>query len=211
MARRSVGSVSRMRVSSVTTPSLSGTLKSTRMKTRFPRRSRSLMVSLFIVQEVASDEWLVARRASPFLPPLSQPISSEFGGQEFDEVAATAGIAPLVVVPGQDFYAAVADNFGVFGIDNRGIRIPLEVGRDEFFLGVGEDALHRAIGGGFQRGVDGFLSGGLVDKDGQVDNANVGRGDAHGIAVELALQLGNDKVEGFGGAGGAGNHVDGGG
>src|SRR5207245_10160327 len=138
-----------MRVSSVTTPSLSGTLKSTRMETRFPRRSRSLMVSLFIVQEVASDEWLVARRASPFLPPLSQPISSEFGGQEFDEVAATAGIAPLVVVPGQDFYAAVADNFGVFSVDNGGIGIPVEVGGDEFLFRVTENAFHGTVCGGF--------------------------------------------------------------
>src|SRR5713226_4055271 len=168
MARRSVGIDSRMRVSSVTTPSLSGTLKSTRMKTRFPRRSRSLMVSLFMVQEAASDEWLVARRASPFLPPLSQPISLELGGQELDEVAATAGVAPLVVVPGQNFHAAVADDLCVFGIDYGRIRIAFEVGGDEFFLGVGEDAFHRAIGGGFQRGVDGFLSGGLVDEDGQV-------------------------------------------
>ena len=45
-ASRIVGSVSRMRVSSVTTPSFSGTLKSTRMKTRLPFRSRSLMESL---------------------------------------------------------------------------------------------------------------------------------------------------------------------
>src|SRR6266446_2877704 len=194
-----------MRVSSVTTPSLSGTLKSTRMKTRFPRRSRSLMVSLFIVQEVASDEWLVARRASPFLPPLSQPISSEFGGQEFDEVAATAGIAPLVVVPGQDFYAAVADDLCVFGIDDGGIRIAFEVGGDEFFLGVGENALHRAVGSGFQCGVYGILGGGLVDEDGEIDDADVGRGHAHGVAVELALQFGNDEMQRLGGAGGAGD------
>src|SRR5215470_8222984 len=41
MASFSVGRVSRMRVSSVTTPSFNGTLKSTRMNTRFPRRSSS--------------------------------------------------------------------------------------------------------------------------------------------------------------------------
>jgi hypothetical protein len=37
-----VGSDARMRVSSVMAPFLSGTLKSTRMKTRLPRRSMSL-------------------------------------------------------------------------------------------------------------------------------------------------------------------------
>src|SRR6516164_1606435 len=40
-----VGSVARIRVSSPITPSLSGTLKSTRMNTRLPARSRSLIES----------------------------------------------------------------------------------------------------------------------------------------------------------------------
>ena len=49
MANFSVGMVSRMRVSSATAPFSSGTLKSTRMKTRLPVRSRSRMESLVIV------------------------------------------------------------------------------------------------------------------------------------------------------------------
>src|SRR5438270_7517425 len=48
MARRRVGKVSRTRVSSVTAPSFNGTLKSTRINTRLPRKSRSLIVSLFM-------------------------------------------------------------------------------------------------------------------------------------------------------------------
>src|SRR5438552_7204309 len=158
---------------------------------------------------MASDEWLVAKKPSPFLPLLSR--ASEFRGQELDEVAATAGVAPLIVVPGQNFYAAVADNFGVFGIDDGGIGIALEVGGDEFLFSVTEDALHGAAGGGFQSGVDGFFCRRLVDENSEVHNADVGSGHAHGIAVELALQFGNDEVKSFGGAGGAGNHVDGGG
>ena len=43
-----VGSAARMRVSSSTLPSLMGTLKSTRMKTRLPFKSRSLIESLGI-------------------------------------------------------------------------------------------------------------------------------------------------------------------
>ena len=41
-----VGRAARIRESSVTLPSASGTLKSTRTKTRFPAASRSRMVSL---------------------------------------------------------------------------------------------------------------------------------------------------------------------
>src|SRR5438477_6568137 len=158
---------------------------------------------------MASDEWLVAKKPSPFLPLLSR--ASEFRGQELDEVAAAAGVAPLIVVPGQNFYAAVAHNFGVFGVDDGGIGIPLEVGGDEFLFGVTEDALHGAAGGGFQGGVDGFFCRWLVDENGEIHDAHVGSGYAHGIAVEFALQFGNDEMEGFGGASGTGNHVDGGG
>src|SRR5216683_2167755 len=43
-----VGNDARIRVSSSTLPSLMGTLKSTRMKTRWPARSRSRMDSLGI-------------------------------------------------------------------------------------------------------------------------------------------------------------------
>src|SRR5216683_1402868 len=220
MMRRSVGMDSRMRVSSVTTPSLSGTLKSTRMKTRFPRTSRSSMVSLFMICVLSIQSSVFSQRRtmmdfsfcsySKLNTDNGKPFS-EFGGQELDEVAATAGVAPLVVVPGQNFYAAVADDLGVFGIDDRGIRIAFEVGGDEFLFGVGEDALHGAVGGGFQCGVYGILGGGLVDENGEVDDADVGRGHAHGVAVELALQFGNDEMQRFGGAGGAGNHIDGGG
>src|SRR5215218_7468744 len=43
-----VGSARRMRVSSVTSPSLTGTLKSTRTSTRLSLKSRSLTLRLFI-------------------------------------------------------------------------------------------------------------------------------------------------------------------
>ena len=50
-AYSSVGSVSRMRVSSVMAPSFSGTLKSTRMSTRLSASSRSRMESFGIHTE----------------------------------------------------------------------------------------------------------------------------------------------------------------
>src|SRR6266567_1725433 len=164
-----------------------------------------------LVHDLRSDQWLVARELNlcpPFVANQS-PLSLEFGGQQFDQVAATAGVAPLIVVPRQNFHAAVADDFGVFGVNDGRIRIALEVGGDQLFFGIGENALHRAVCGGLQRRIDRVLRGGLFDENGQVDDADVGRGDAHGVAVELALEFGNDEVQGFGSASRAGNHVDG--
>src|SRR5260370_15827034 len=117
-------------------------------------------------------------------------MSSEFGGQELEQVAATAGVAPLIVVPGQNFHAAVADHFGVFGIDDGGIRIALEVGGHEFLFRVAEDAFHQAAGSSFQSGVNGVFGGGLFDEHRQVDDADARRRHAHGVGVGLAFQFG---------------------
>src|SRR6202041_2211319 len=39
-------------------------------------------------------------------------------------------------------------------------------------------------------------------------NANVRRGNAHRVAIEFAFEGGDDQVQGFGSARGAGDHVD---
>src|SRR5712671_6558888 len=87
MASRSVGSVSRTRVSSLTTPSLSGTLKSTRMNTRLPRKSTSLIVSLFTetagldaaLTITMRDEWrddYRSQKAQPSMASFRKPVQA---------------------------------------------------------------------------------------------------------------------------------------
>ena len=44
---------------------------------------------------------------------------------------------------------------------------------------------------------------GLLGDEGEVDDRDVGGGDADGEAVELAVHLGDDELEGLGGAGAA--------
>src|SRR5207302_1078633 len=77
------------------------------------------------------------------------------------------------------------------------------------FFRVAEDAFHRAASGGFQGSIYGISRGGLINEHGEIHDADVGGGDAHGVAIEFSLQLGNDEVQRFGGAGGTGNQVDG--
>src|SRR5712692_10411590 len=190
MARRSVGSVSRMRVSSVTTPSLSGTLKSTRMNTRLPRRSRSLMVSLVMVD---------AQRVEARKPQRAL----ELGRHQLDEVAATARIGPFVVVPGENFYATIPHDLGITGVNNRRIRITFEVGGNKLLFGVLENALHRALRSRLQRSIDGRDVGRLIHEYRKVDHADVGRGHAHRVTIEFSLQLGNHEMQRLGGARGA--------
>src|SRR5438874_3979449 len=63
----------------------------------------------------------------------------------------------------------------------------------------------------FQRAVHFFRAGFLFDKCHQVHHRDVGGGHAHGKAIELALHVGNHQINGLGGAGGSGNHAEGGG
>src|SRR3954466_11104749 len=76
-ACRSVGSEARTRVSSPIVPFLIGTLKSTRRNTRFPARSRSLMLR------------------NPLQPLLDQVAQ---------QIHAPVRITPLVVVPREDLH-----------------------------------------------------------------------------------------------------------
>ena len=138
---RIVGRAARMRESSVTLPSSSGTLKSTRTKTRLPVASTSRMVSLSMVMPLAGD------------------ADGEPRGDEADQVGDAAAVAPLVVVPGDDLDHRAAEDHRRVGVDDRGARVAPEVGRDERLVGDAEDALHRA-GRGVAEGVVELVDGG---------------------------------------------------
>src|ERR1700688_3074979 len=81
--------------------------------------------------------------------------------EEGDEVLDAVGVAPLVVVPADDL-AGVADDLGQLGVDDGGEWVALEVGADEFFVGVAEVGLQGAVGGCFEGGVDALDVDGLL-------------------------------------------------
>src|SRR5260370_41193597 len=93
-----------MRVSSDTFPFSIGTLKSTRIKTRFPARSRSA-IDNFSIRIATLDAVTALKSAGPRLKvdPVSRHLrtvilKSPFR-YEFYEIHNAAGITPLVVVP----------------------------------------------------------------------------------------------------------------
>ena len=131
-------------------------------------------------------------------------------GQEADQVDDAVGVAPLVVVPAEHLHA-VADHLGQRRVDDGAALVALEVGADQQVRVDAQNALQFALGGGHESGVQRFDGGGLLGDVGQVDDGDVGGWDADGEAVQLAGGLGDDQLEGLGGAGRAGNHVEGGG
>src|SRR5512143_3961800 len=121
-----------MRWSSATLPCGSmGTLKSTRMKTRFPARSRASIV-------------LSAMRGS------RERLAEEVLGRVDHAVRE----APLVVVPREDLRERVVDDERAGRVEDGRVRIAHVVDGDGRLVRVLEDALQLAFGGGLERGVD---------------------------------------------------------
>src|SRR5688572_17731938 len=126
-----VGRLARMRVSSVIFPSSSGTFRSARRKTRLPATSTSRTVFLSI-------EWL-------------EPL-----GHELRQVGDPAGVAPLVVVPGDDLHQVLAGDHGRGRVDDARALVALEVHAHQLLGGDAQESLHRSIGRGSQRLVGGL-------------------------------------------------------
>ena len=131
---------------------------------------------------VVGDRAIVQRHieVDPDKHPLAIEIAEVGQGpheQLLDELHDPVGVAPLVVVPGDDLDHRPVHDRGQLRVDDRRGGVLDDVGGDDRVLGVGQQALQRAaVGGGLQRGVD-LLDGGLaVGLDRQVDDAAGGTG-----------------------------------
>src|SRR5271165_3443977 len=122
------------RVSSATAPSLSGTLRSSRTTTRFPRR---LPASRKPLKRIELLGYARERLRENHLGHVGEP----------------ARVAPLVVVPGGDL-DEVAVGVGQPGVDDRAVGRALEVARDELFFAEEHDVFERAAGRIAQESVD---------------------------------------------------------
>src|SRR5208282_1797417 len=132
-----------------------------------------------------------------------------FGRHQVDQIADTAGVSPLVVIPGDHLDAVAADHQGHGRVDDGGAGVSFEIGRDQFAFLEAEVALQRArLGGFFQGGVHLFFGGLFFYPDDEVDDRDVGRRDAHGEAVEFAGQVGDDQLNRLGGARRGRNHIE---
>src|SRR6478609_7022418 len=128
-----------MRESSVTRPSASGTLKSTRTKTRCPEASMSRTVSLSMVCVFLREP---CGSGAPRLRSGRRGCGQTLG-DELREVGDAAAVAPLVVVPGDDLDEVAAEDHVRGQVHDRGAGIAAEVGGHERLVGRAEDALER--------------------------------------------------------------------
>src|SRR2546426_7968858 len=151
-----------MRVSSTILPSFSGTLKSTRTRTRLPCTSPSRTVffpraptrssagtPIDLVARAARDRGAAESRIPlglhGALPRRGDGCSQTFRDERAD-VGDPAGVAPLVVVPGHGLHH-VAEHDRVERREDARVGVTLQIAGDQRLLRVGEDPAQLALGG----------------------------------------------------------------
>src|SRR5258708_24870125 len=110
-----------------------------------------------------------------------------FGRHQVDQIADTAGVSPLVVIPRDHLDAIATDYQGHGRVDDGGAGVAFEIGRDQFVLLDPEVAFQRARPGSFfQSGIDLFFGRLFFYPDDEVDNRDIGRGHPDRETVEFA-------------------------
>ena len=100
-----------------------------------------------------------------------------------EEIADTAGVAPLVVVPGNELHEALADGNAGLGVEDGRLVRAGEVGRDDGLVGEAEDALERALGRLLDGRDDLVVRRLLLEADDEVDDGDVEGRDTEGEAA----------------------------
>src|SRR5579875_837780 len=159
-----------MRVSSATFPFSRGTLKSARMKTRFPFKLRSRMESLLIRS-------LSLRKAS-ILESLSH---------HFYQVDAAARIAPLVVVPRENLHIIRVHDACIAGIENGRMRIAAKINGNKWFFRIFQKAFIGAVGGFAKSSIHFLDSHWFAADERQIDQADVRSRHTQCITIQPAF------------------------
>ena len=124
-----------------------------------------------------------------------------------DEVEHAVGVAPLVVVPGDELDEVLVERDAGVCVEDRGQRAGNEVARHDGLLGVAQDALELVLRRALDLGLDLVVAGALGELDGEVDDGHVSSADTEGHAGELAVKLGDDRADGLGGTRSRGDDV----
>lgn len=105
-------------------------------------------------------------------------------GSEDEEVADTAGVAPLIVVPGDELDEVGAELDTGVGIEDGRGGVANEVGGDDLLIGVLKDALVLVLGGLLDDRLDFIVAGRLVEANDEIDDGDVEGGDTEGEAAK---------------------------
>mmetsp|Transcript_1324 Transcript_1324/g.2637 ORF Transcript_1324/g.2637 Transcript_1324/m.2637 type:complete len:394 (-) Transcript_1324:109-1290(-) len=127
------------------------------------------------------------------------------------EVDNTAGVSPLVIVPGNKLHESGVEHDSGTGIENGRTGIRLKIGGNKGLVAVSKNSLHLSLGFGLDDGAD-LLVGGLLSKTAsQINDRHINGRNTEGHSGKLSLEFRDNLGHGLGGSGGGGNDVSRGG
>ena len=111
-------------------------------------------------------------------------------------------VAPLVVVPSADLDERRVELDAGLDVEDGGLGLVAEVGGDDGLVGIAENALETAGGDVglarlLHRSADLLVRRGLLELGREVDERDVGRGNADGHARELAVERRENLADGL--------------
>lgn len=124
-----------------------------------------------------------------------------------DQIQHLAGIAPLVIIPGDELHKVAVQHDARVFIEDAGVALTLHIRGYDLILREGDDALHRGVGGLLDRGADFRICRRAAEAGRQVNDGNVVRRHAEAHAREFALELRHHKPDRLGCAGGGRDDV----
>ena len=153
--------------------------------------------------EVGSDENALARDVRS-----TDGARRVLHGAASDQVDEAAAVAPLVVVPAEHFDGAPLHHREL-AVEDAGVRVAVDVRRDDGILRVVQEVLERAAVRGGAEGVVDLVDVCLAaERDHEVRERARRYGRTYGDAVHLALQVGEDEPDRLRGAGRCRDQVD---
>jgi hypothetical protein len=99
-----------------------------------------------------------------------------------EEVADTARVAPLVVVPRDELNKVLVERDTGLGVEDRRVVVAGKVGRDDLVLGVADNALVRRLGRLLDNLLDLIVRRGLLQADDEINDGDVDSGDTESKA-----------------------------
>ena len=123
------------------------------------------------------------------------------------QVDNAVGVAPLVVVPGDELDEPGVEHDASLGVEDGGDGAADEVLRHEVLISVSKEALHVTVSTALDLLADILVGGLLGQLGGEVDDGHVGGGHTEGHAGKLALEGRNHGSDGLGSARGGGDDV----
>ncbi len=142
-------------------------------------------------------------------PALSNCCVRQAGllGNDASHFEDLVGVSPFVVIPGADFDKGLVKLDTGFDVEDGGAGIAAEVGGDDRFVGVTEDAFEFAFGSFLHGSADFFIAGFGVELAGEVNERNVGGRNADGHTGQFAVEFGQNLADSLRSTGGGRNHV----